>query len=290
MGIGSTILGQGAGIWAENRQQNRQRDLMGLQQQHQMALNQQGHDLQMDMWNKTNYKAQVAHMKAAGLNPALMYKGSGPGGTTGSQGGGSAASGSAPKSNVMDVQNLLMGAQKANIDADTRLKNIEADKKAGPDTKLVTEQGIATRLGNNITENSTKAQIDKFSADLEKTVEDTVATMLQNQVDMRTIDEKVGILVQEEVNKALENYVGVKTADTRIEKIITETAREIVNLKDDTARVAIAEAEKRLADIDLFKGDRVDKRFIFKLIDGLKNGMKVQIENAKKRYKRDTQR
>jgi hypothetical protein len=31
----------------------------------------------MDMWNKTNYGAQVEHMKNAGLNPALMYKGSG---------------------------------------------------------------------------------------------------------------------------------------------------------------------------------------------------------------------
>ena len=37
---------------------------------------------QFDLWNKTNYEAQVEHIKKAGLSPALMYGGSGAGGAT----------------------------------------------------------------------------------------------------------------------------------------------------------------------------------------------------------------
>ena len=35
-----------------------------------------------EMWNYTNYENQVAHMKNAGLNPALMYGTAGQGGQT----------------------------------------------------------------------------------------------------------------------------------------------------------------------------------------------------------------
>jgi hypothetical protein len=83
---------------------------MGLRHRYQQELNQQGHDLQFDMWNKTNYGAQVKHMLEAGLNPALMYGSAGQGGSTGSQTGGSAGGGSAAPFKVMDLQNMLVGA------------------------------------------------------------------------------------------------------------------------------------------------------------------------------------
>jgi hypothetical protein len=119
--INSGISMLGGFIGAGN-QHRRQRELMGLQHQNQRDLNQQGHELQMDMWNRTNYGAQVEHMKAAGLNPALMYGMSGGGGTTaGSQGGGSASGGQAQAWNPMDLSNMaLMNAQKEKIEAETR--------------------------------------------------------------------------------------------------------------------------------------------------------------------------
>lgn len=105
---------------------------MMLQKQNQMALNKQGAELQMDMWNKTNYGAQKQHMLDAGLNPALMYgKGGGGGTTTGSQGGGSAAGGGSKQ--PMDIgailQAGLMKAQTENIEADTELKKEGATEK-----------------------------------------------------------------------------------------------------------------------------------------------------------------
>ena len=61
------------------------KEMAGINQQH-----------NKDMFDYTGYQAQVAQMKAAGLNPALMYGSAGAGGST--QGGagmaGSAGAGS----------------------------------------------------------------------------------------------------------------------------------------------------------------------------------------------------
>jgi hypothetical protein len=132
LGIGTTLFGAGYGEYANERQNKQDRTNAMMQYQNQRNLNKQGHRLQMDMWNKTNYGAQVDHMKEAGLNPALMYGSAGQGGTTGSQGGGSASKAQAPKAPVMDMSNMLMDAQLANIKKDTEVKeanrrNIEGE-------------------------------------------------------------------------------------------------------------------------------------------------------------------
>jgi hypothetical protein len=127
MSIAGAALGMLGGAAAAGSQNRNQRRLMNMQYQNQRLLNQQGSDLQYDMWKKTNFPAQVAMMKEAGLNPALMYKGAGPGGTTGSQGGGAASGGNAAQVRMMDMQNLLLGAQKANLDKDLEFKDKQID-------------------------------------------------------------------------------------------------------------------------------------------------------------------
>jgi hypothetical protein len=147
MSWGSQALGMIGGFMGADSQHRRQRDLMGLQNRYQQALNQQGHDLQYAMWNKTNYGAQVKHMLEAGLNPALMYGSAGQGGSTGSQGGGSAAGGSAAAYQVMDLQNMLVGAemklkeaQAANVAKDTELKDEGVKKTVAETAKIVAEK------------------------------------------------------------------------------------------------------------------------------------------------------
>lgn len=131
-GMGPGMLGmlQGAfNMLGAGQQHRRQKELMDIQFGNQQELNRQGHQLQMDMWNKTNYGAQIEHMKKAGLNPALMYGMSGGGGTTaGSQGGGSAASGSAVQMHPMDMANLsLVDAQRKKLEAEAGEINSRRD-------------------------------------------------------------------------------------------------------------------------------------------------------------------
>lgn len=89
----------------------------------------------LEMWDKTNYEAQKAHMKGAGLNPALMYGMGGGGGTTanvaaGSSSGGSAPSNSNSQGNAGMSMNMaqmgLLKAQTENIQADTHNKEAQA--------------------------------------------------------------------------------------------------------------------------------------------------------------------
>lgn len=160
---GGAIIGAGIGalgnIIGVERQNRATEKFMGIQKENQKELNQQGADLQYDMWKKTNYPAQLGMMKEAGLSAGLMYGGSGAGGaTTGSQSGGSAASGGQGAkldigSNVAQMAQIaLLKAQKDNIEADTVAKKTGAAYQSGPqtaqteaDTKTKEEQATKTR-------------------------------------------------------------------------------------------------------------------------------------------------
>jgi len=157
--FGAQVLGEAFDIgydqYTIHQAQQHEIELMGLAQQNEMelmglgyglqqGLNMQGHDLQMDLWNKTNYGAQMEHMRKAGLNPALMYgKGAGQGGTTGSQTGGQAPTGSAkmghaPRSNKAPMelaQAKLMEAQAKDLESQT-------NKRDGIDTDLAKAQKL----------------------------------------------------------------------------------------------------------------------------------------------------
>jgi hypothetical protein len=128
-GLGSTFLGMLPGLGSmigghqnERRDYRNRRNLTEYEYQLQRLLNQQGHDLQYDMWRKTNYPAQIQMMKSAGLNPGLMYGMSGGGGTTtGSQSGGSVSSASSGgQMQPMDVTNMMkVLAEIKNINSST---------------------------------------------------------------------------------------------------------------------------------------------------------------------------
>lgn len=142
------LIGAGMGLIAmrQRRRENQraykqQQNLMGLQQSHQIALNNQGHELQKKMWEETQYPAQMKMIKKAGLNPALLYGIGGTGGaTTGTQGGGSAAGGSAPQQTPVNMQETMLGLQMDNIKAHTNKLNAEAEKTKGVDTDKINQE------------------------------------------------------------------------------------------------------------------------------------------------------
>lgn len=81
----------------------------------------------LKMFNATGYEAQKAQMKAAGLNPALMYQSGGQAGTTANP-----SSGSAEGVNAQGMQGMSMNITSnpavAQTAADINLKNAQADE------------------------------------------------------------------------------------------------------------------------------------------------------------------
>ena len=221
---------------------NQQR-LMDVQQRNQMDLNRQGKALQMEMWNETNYGAQMKHMKEAGLNPALMYGMKGGGGaTTGSQGGGSASGGNAQMSKVMALEGMQMQSQIDLTKAQTNKVKAEEDSIRGVEgttgnaqiKKLLAEvttegqkagltlqQAIKTaeEIGALSRDNSIK------DADLEMVRREWVASVLGKEVGNKLTEETTK-LSQEQQRKIyhdiIQGYVnnGIKGAEAIINGVI----------------------------------------------------------------------
>lgn len=102
---------------------------------------------QLNMWNATQASNQVKHMESAGLNPALMYGGSGGGGATAGSSSGQAAPNAAGKQQLIDntnktdvAQTMVAIAQAKKLNAEA--KNLEGDtaKKEQETLKLKEEQ------------------------------------------------------------------------------------------------------------------------------------------------------
>lgn len=175
--IGSAAA-TGIGMIGEKKRYERglrgQEHLMGIQLGNQQQLNQQGHDLQMEAWKKTNYPAQVKMLEAAGLNPALMYGMSGGGGTTaGSQGGGSAQGGNAPSQGNIDLPLAMLGAQIENLKAQTEKTKEETTNIAGGERENLQAQFDKLTADKDLTKQIEKTEVNrteeaKYKAALEK--------------------------------------------------------------------------------------------------------------------------
>ena len=97
-----------------------------------------------EMWEKTNYAAQIEQMKKAELSPALMYGQAGAGGGTVSGAQGQGTSQPTDRSIEMKLKGQEVGLQLANLASQIKLNesqanknNAEANKTAGVDTELV---------------------------------------------------------------------------------------------------------------------------------------------------------
>ena len=196
-------IGMGYEQFTMQQQQQNQIELMGLQQgynlelmneqlNNQMGLNQQGHDLQFDMWNKTNAEAQMKHLKKAGLNPALMYKQGGAGGNTGSQSGGSASGGNAGLGMApQSPQMKLFGAQLRKLNAEAKLTEERATNEAGG-VRLNLEkeaEEIASRTNINVVE-AAKRMSQKEMQD----IENDIRRYDKNYIEEKGLPETMGVI------------------------------------------------------------------------------------------------
>lgn len=148
MPIGQAV-GAGLGLLLgevnDRRQIRQQEKLQRMQIEGQKEMGQYNQQLALDMWDKTNYAAQVAQMQKAGLSVGLMYGNGGAGGTTqtptGNVSGGTAAghSGEVGMGMQLGLQAAMQEAQIENVKADTEVKKKEAGEKLGTPEKAITD-------------------------------------------------------------------------------------------------------------------------------------------------------
>jgi hypothetical protein len=264
IGAASGVAGAGMSAMLAQGQHRRQRALMGYQQNLQQGLNQQGHDLNYDMWKKTNYPAQIEMMKEAGLNPSMIYGKGGAGGQTGGQGGGAAAGGSAamPMMGNMGGVDAMTASQIQVNKASAYKMEVEANKLKGVDTELVETnvlsltQGIENQkavqeltkvqtaiaeVTLKIQEASSNDQMESLYQAAQKAKEDVRSIWLRNNLDSATLDDKIKQVNSEMIGAGLKNIL----------------TRSQVNLTDAKITEVAASIDQKWEAL-IQSGDRVD--------------------------------
>lgn len=219
------------------KQQDYAKEMAGINQGYAMDMANWSHNANKDMWDYTNYENQVAHLEAAGLNPALLYGQGGGGGATAAGGNAIAGSGqsaggantSAPqaiRSQIiegagMGIQLGLMNAQKRNLEADAAKKEADAAKTAGVDTELAK---TAAKLN--------EARIENVNMSTEE-----IAAKAKMWGDTSTM------LWQQARKYASEADYNEKTMDTKIEKAGYETMGSLLENMETIARTQFTKAQ-----------------------------------------------
>jgi len=239
--------GAGGAIWKmwdtidEQRKYDRSRRdakyFQNRQFEYQKMLDKYGHDLQFDMWNKTNYKAQLEHMKAAGLNPALMYGSAGAPGTTGSQGGGSAAGGQKPDSGAQG--NFSMLTAQAQIDmmqSQANKNNAEAEAISG--YQKGESEARTGKLGKEVEE--INARIKNLSEEKKRIIATTSKEVSEKEkIDVVTDIRKIDKNYFKEHDLAPSDY-GIIKGLKRIGVDLYDAVKWIINVSPEEARKVIS--------------------------------------------------
>lgn len=244
--VGATLGEIFAGL-DDRRQVKQQGKLQNLQIQGQEQLMDYGYNKQMQMWNATNYPAQMQQLEKAGLNPGLMYAKGGAGGITGSPVTG--VSGAQAQQNPGELtaamgianQNALMASQRNLMDAQAKETNVRADKEAGVETELGHIQIASLTQGiqnQRAIELLTKAQ--------------TIMQGLENKIVGDTVEEREDYIVMqtsqatEQVNQAIQQtFIDRATANAKIDTIRAAAIGQI--LQNSLTKAQTGQAQSQTA-------------------------------------------
>lgn len=262
-----------------NQQQANQNRRLGIQNmQFAQEMGRFNYQQQLDMWNATNSEAQMKHLKDAGLNPALMYGGSGAGGTTTSGSGGMGIQGATAQASqggqgmniMMPAQIELLRAQARNLDADTVKKSgVETAlgettiEKLKADTANVRVQTALTKIQKDILEISQEDFTDINSLNAQKLQQEVF--QLQNQTDIS--DSTKGTIIktvkQEFINKVLEGQLAKSNISLNAEQI--EKIKAGIN--QDWASIDIESRKARVQEI--LGAEQKDEDQIINIVNGI---------------------
>lgn len=248
-GAASNVVGNLMNIGAGKRQHKRQKELMDISMKNQQQLNREGHEMQFDMWNKTNASAQVKHYQDAGLNAGLMYGGSGSGGaTTGSIGAGAAASGNAvaetPINGSMEISNSLAQqevmaatAEKLRAEAEN-LRGLEREKGAAEignkvaDTSLKQLQAANQEILNTVGSRSMEDVIGTIEANYKKAEGEAAQSITKARVDTASEKSDINLRKQEAINTMLQAgaiKAGIQLTKEQAKKITDDITQGYIN-------------------------------------------------------------
>lgn len=204
MAIGSGVVSAANSIFdignSRDKQLEQQQKLTDIQKNANAELMAKSYEQQRNMYDYTFSKntpaAQVARLKEAGLNPALMYGIGGQGGAT-AGGGGAAVSGSQASSATDWEANRIaqqgMGLQLAKLRSEidvnksvANANNADAEKKSGVDTEMghTTIQKLIAETANEKVKNEL--------LDIEKSIQQRNYGVLGEQLEMLARSNEIG--------------------------------------------------------------------------------------------------
>lgn len=214
-----------------NEQWGNQLKLMEIQNRYneQMAKNNQQRN--KDLWDYTNYENQKKHMKAAGLNPALMYGMGGGGGVSANGAQGQGVTQPTDRSIEMGLKQQGLGLQLASIASQVDLnksqakKNeAEAEKISGVDTR-VQEATIDNLIAQTSNEKVRKGLIlgQIRVADAEEELKRNTADWTKDKADetrwnIKSLQKGIDKLAEEINGMKLDNELKEKTIDNKVKE------------------------------------------------------------------------
>lgn len=198
-------------------------------------------------FNQDTYGRDVKNMKAAGLNPALLYGlggASGQTGTTGSGGTGT-ASGAADREmakSQMAAVNLEQAKVKSEISVNESMAEkykAEAEKTSGVDTEKVhSEIGEIGATIDKIAEEVKNFQVSRRlmeiesnlkGAQTEKAMQEIINLRTQNKIDEGQAKSLIEITVQQAMNEKIKGIVmkkGLEMTDAQMKNMASQIAVE----------------------------------------------------------------
>lgn len=228
-------------IMAQEQQFQNQQELMDQQMRNQALLNKQGQKLGMQTWKATSYPAQVQMMQEAGLNPALMYGGSGgSGGTTSTPSGGGATGGQAMKRQSMDLGTILQaGELKSRIE----LNNANANQ-ANANAGLSGENAQLTNVNKQLAEQrlilekgTTPQAIQQAHINTEKMRNTLLSDIAKGKVDTQSADAQISKAGYDSTLSMLQGWKvnkEIELSDAQIRRLANQTEIEWENARSNS--------------------------------------------------------
>lgn len=239
--IPGTIMGMALGGYNDRRQQDQQEALQAIQIKGNKEMTDYQMRKQLEMWKATGYGPQIEQMKAAGINPALMYGMSGGGGQTTGNASGNVTGAAAPIGGreVQDIMGMgLMAAQKRLIEA--QAKNIEADTQNKPLTGQNIEASTAS-LTQGVKNQQAVEALTKVETRLKAIAADIAEATKEEAIQMIDWNTLKALEELDKINR--ENFIAQATRDNIIDNLNSQLITTLLNNKAIRAGTTLTQTQ-----------------------------------------------